>query len=130
MEIKLNPGYMRFTFSDEDGDVFSTFKLNPTDPHLITRCKNLSDAFSAISGIPRSADDLVKRDETVENLFCEFLGYDCRKSLFGRVSATAEMADGRIFAFHVLDTVINHVGPEIQKRRRERIEKHTAQYTK
>jgi hypothetical protein len=58
------------------------------------------------------------------------LGYDCKKSLFGRIAATDIMADGRCFASHVLDVLAEHIGPEIRKRRAQLLARHTAKYQK
>lgn len=128
----INTGFMKFTFSDEDGDVFASFKLNPTDPRLMERCKNISKYFADVanSGVKvESIDDMISFELQVESKFCEFLGYDCRQSLFGQVAATDTMADGNIFAQHILDTIIASVASEIKKRRQENIAKHTAKYT-
>lgn len=129
--ININTGFMKFTFTDEDGDVFASFKLNPTDARLVNRCKNISEFFADLSRNPiqvKTVEDMTHYENVVEDKFCEFLGYDCRQSLFGRVAATDRLPDGRIFASHVLDTIIREIGPEIQKRRQANIARHTAKY--
>ena len=123
----INTRSMKFTFTDTDGEVFAYFKINPTDPRLLKKCKSMMDFFMTAGGNAKSPSQW---EETVEKKFSEFLGYDCSKSLFGRIAATDVMEDGRIFASHVLDAMIAHIGPEIQKRRRERVEKYTARYAK
>lgn len=123
----IDTGSVKFTFTDKDGDVFAYFKLNPTDPRLLKKCKSMMDFFMTAGENVKSPSQW---EEMVEKKFSEFLGYDCSKSLFGRIAATDVMKDGRIFASHVLDAMIAHVGPEIQKRRKERVEKYTARYTK
>ena len=123
----IDTGSVKFTFTDKDGDVFAYFKLNPTDPRLLKKCKSMMDFFMTAGENVKSPSQW---EEMVEKKFSEFLGYDCSSSLFGRIAATDVMKDGRIFASHVLDTMIAHIGPEIQKRRKERVEKYTARYTK
>ena len=123
----VGTGTMTFTFTDNDGDMFAYFKLNPTDPRLLKKCKAMMDFF-LIAG--KNISSPSQWEDVVVKKFSEFLGYDCSKSLFGRIAATDVMNDGRIFASHVLDAMITHVGPEIQKRKRERIERYTAKYTK
>ena len=123
----IDTGSMKYTFTDKDGDVFAYFKLNPTDPRLLKKCKSMMDFFMTADESTKSPSQW---EETVEKKFSEFLGYDCSKSLFGRIAATDVMKDGRIFASHVLDAMIAHIGPEIQKRRKERVEKYTARYAK
>lgn len=123
----IDTGSMTFTFTDKDGEQFAWFKLNPTDPRLPKKCKDMMDFFM-VAG--KNVSSPSQWEEMVVKKFAEFLGYDCSKSLFGRIAATDIMNDGRIFASHVLDTMILHVGPEIQKRRAERMEKYTAKYAK
>jgi hypothetical protein len=117
--------FMKFEFKDEDSEVFGTMKLNPTDPRLITRCKDIANFFSDIK--PTSDEYF---ETAVEEQFCKLLGYDCKESLFGRVAATAIMADGRTYANHILDVVTEKVGPEIQKRRRANIARHAMKYAR
>lgn len=123
----INTNTMTFTFTDNHGDMFAYFRLNPTDPRLPQRCAKITSFFVNASKQRFSAE---KWEEAIEKKFSEFLGYDCSESLFGRIAATSVMNDGRIFASHVLDAMIAHIGPELQKRKRERIEKYTANYSK
>lgn len=123
----IDTGSMKFTFTDTDGDVFAWFKLNPTDPRLLNKCKEMESFFKSASEKRMSFADF---EVTVENKFSEFLGYDCRKSLFGRIAATDILSDGRTFAAHILDVMIEHVGPEIQKRRDAQKAKYTEKYSK
>lgn len=123
----INTASMTFTFTDNDGDMFAYFKLNPTDPRLLKKCRNIADFFLVAD---KDITSPSQGEEIVEKKFSEFLGYDCSESLFGRIGATTEMDDGRIFATHVLEALIAHIGPELQKRRQERIAKYTAEYSK
>ena len=66
----------------------------------------------------------------MEQKFCEFLGYDCKKSLFGNVGATAVMNDGRMFMFHIVDTMIQYVGPELRRRKAQNMAKYVGKYKK
>lgn len=127
--IKTNVGYSTFVFRDEDGDEFARFKINPTDPRLQARCKNIAQFFADVaSGKIKGVNDADALEKAIEDKFCTFLGYDCRESLFGRVAATDVMADGRTFANHVLDTMIQKIGPEIAKRRRANVARYTGKY--
>ena len=123
----IDTGSMTFTFTDNDGEMFAYFKLNPTDPRLLKKCKNMMDFFM---GAGKNVSSPSQWEEIVEKKFSEFLGYNCSKSLFGRIAATDVMNDGRIFASHVLDAMIAHIGPEIQKRRQERVARYTDKYSK
>lgn len=127
--IKTKVGYSTFVFKDEDGDEFAKFKINPTDPRLMERCKNIAQFFSDVAeGKIKDINDAAGLEQAIEDKFCAFLGYDCRNSLFGRVAATDVMADGRTFANHVLDTMIQKIGQEIAKRRRENINRYAGKY--
>lgn len=125
--INLSTGSVTFNFTDTDGEVFASFKLNPTDPRLLKKCKNLADFFFSMAE-NRPSD--VDYEELVEEKFSEFLGYDCKQQLFGRVAATAILKDGRIFAAHVLDALIANVGSEIKKRRAANVARYVSKYEK
>ena len=127
--INTAVGYTEFAFKDENGEAFASFKIIPTDPRLMSRCKNISQFFSDIAtGNSSNVFDAESREKEIEDSFCTLLGYDCRESLFGRIAATDIMADGRTFSHHVLDALIQHIGPEIQKRRRANIARYTGKY--
>lgn len=121
----IDTSSVHFTFTDNDGEVFASFKLNPTDPRLLKKCKEMADFFTSKS---THASDPLTFENTVEEMFCKFLGYDCRQSLFGRIAATDVMGDGNTFAAHVINTMIEHVGPEIKRRRAENLARYTAKY--
>lgn len=126
-KITVDTGSITFTFTDNDGDQFAWFKLNPTDPRIMDKCKKMADVFMTAG---KQFSTHMEWEEFVEQKFCEFLGYDCCQSLFGRIAATDIMGDGRCFASHVLDAMIAHVGPEIRKRRAKNLAKYTAKYSK
>ena len=117
---------MTFTFTDADGEQFAFFKLNPTDPRIMNRCK---DAAAMFANVPDTIKTHLQWEEFVEDKFCDFLGYDCRKTLFGRIAATDTMKDGRPFASHVLDVMIAYIGPEIKRRHEENLARYLGQYT-
>ena len=118
---------MVFTFTDTSGEQFAHFKLNPTDPRIMSKCKDMATIFA---DVPKTIKTHLQWEEFVEDKFCEFLGYDCKQSLFGRIAATDIMKDGRPFASHVLDVMIAHVGPEIKRRHAENLARHLGKYSK
>lgn len=124
---QIDTGSITFTFTNKDGEQFAWLKLNPTDPRMAGKCKNMADAFMVAN---EEVTSHAQWEELVEDKFCDFLGYDCKKSLFGRIAATDIMADGRCFASHVLDVLAEHIGPEIRKRRAQLLARHTAKYQK
>ena len=132
----VSSSLMKFTFSDEDGEVVASFRMNPADIKLAQRCQEVSAFFEDMRDkTPDNAtfEDVVKFNDELENKICYLLGYDAKTSLFGLLSATSVMGDGNMFVVHVMDQIIKSVGPEIKKRQQamaKAISKHTAKYQK
>ena len=127
---------MKFTFSDEDGDVLASFRINPLDMKLAQRFQEASAFFEDLqSKTPENAtlDEIIKLNDAIEEKICFVLGYDARESLFGQISATSIMGDGTMFITLVVEKILDHIGPEIERRQKsmnKAVEKHTAKYTK
>lgn len=132
----IGSAFLKFTFSDDDGTVLASFRMNPADVKLMQRCQDLSGYFDGLDKkIPESAteEDILSFNGEIEEKICHFLGYDAREELFGLVSATSIMSDGRMFVVHVMDKILEEAGPEIQKRKKsmsEAVAKHTEKYKK
>lgn len=136
INTSLSSALLKFTFTDADGDVFASFKLNPADIRLVSRCEELAKFFDQIKDDTskiNTSEEMIKYNDLVEEKFNYLLGYDARGSLFGMMSATTILPDGDIFATKVLDKIIDAVGPEIAKRRQNMqaaVRKHTEKYKK
>lgn len=136
IDTSINSGILKFTFTDSDGDVFASFKMNPTDVRLLDRCKEISQWFSDVKESMANcstAEELAKLNSDLEDKICDLLGYDARQSLFGFMSATTILPDGDIFAVKVMDKIVATVEPEIEKRKQamqKAAAKYTAKYTK
>lgn len=136
MAINSNIGasFMKFQFTDDEGNVVASFRLNPMDVKLIGRVQKFGDRFAEMSSkIPDSGsvDDFLLINQEVEEQICALLGYDANGSLFGQVSALTVMEDGRFFATHILERVTETIEPEIKKRKMAMaaaVDKHTAKY--
>lgn len=132
----VSSSLLKFTFSDEEGEVVASFRMNPADIKLVQRCQEVSAFFEDIRDkIPDNAtlEDACKFNDELENKICYLLGYDAKTSLFGLFSATSIMGDGNMFVVHVMDQILKAVGPEIKKRQQamaKAISKHTAKYQK
>lgn len=126
----IDTGYTVFTFTGSDGEVFASVRANLSDPRLVRRAKHISEFFAdlAKTAAPRTAEERADYEDKVEQCFCDFFGYDCRADLFGRVAATAVLADGRIFAMHILDTLVQNVAPEIRRLHRSNVDKYAGKY--
>lgn len=130
----LGSSILKFTFTDDDGDVVASFRLNPADIRLAGRVQAAAKFFAeAAKSAPEMATvaDIEKYNNAVETEICRVLGYDARESLFGFMSATTILEDGEIFAKKILDKIEAAVLPEIQKRKAAlaaAVKKHTAKY--
>lgn len=135
INTSVGSSLLKFTFSDADGEVVASFRMNPADIKLAQRCQEVQEYFANLhNNTPESAtlEDAVKLNDELESKICYLLGYDAKQSLFGLISATSIMGDGNLFAVTVMDKIVENVGPEIQKRKQSMaaaVAKHTAKYT-
>lgn len=134
IDMNIGASLTKFTFSDADGDVFASFKMNVADARIIGKCHEIAEFFKDQSNHPPAAsagEAMAQLDKLVEDKFCYLLGYDCRQSLFGFMSPTTILADGEMFAVKVLERISEVVGAELKKRgeaRAKAVSKHTAKY--
>lgn len=128
----LDSGLLKFTFTDSDGEVLASFRLNPTDVRLVKRCEEAGKAIDELmKTIPENAglDEVTRCNEEIEKIFSNVLGYDVSESLFGIISATTILGNGDIFAFRVLERIGEALEPEMKKRRMK-MQKAAHKYTK
>ena len=120
INTNLSEGLMWFTFTDEDGDVFARFRMNPVDVKLHDRLIHVEDKLSDLEkrfeGKEDNQETRYELNEAIEDLFCWLFGYNVKECLFGFMSATADMGDGEYFFEKILRVVGDHVAPEIEKR--------------
>lgn len=132
----LASSLLKFTFTDGDGEVVASFRMNPADVKLAQRLQEMQGYFDKLEkNTPENAtlDDVIRFNDELEENICKLLGYDARQALFGFVSATSIMEDGNMFIVHVMNVIQEHVFPEIRKRQQsmaDAVAKHTAKYTK
>lgn len=132
----IGSALLKFTFSDAEGDVIASFRMNPADVKLANRCKEVSEYFENLrDNAPDDAslEDVVKFNDELEDKICYLLGYDAKDALFGLVSATTICEDGEFFAVKIMNKITEAVEPEMQKRKAAMtaaVAKHTAKYEK
>lgn len=132
----LGSTLVKFTFSDDDGEVLASFRINPADIKLGKRCQEVSEYFqSAQATMPQnqSLEEMAEINDRLEEKIVYLLGYDAHQSLFGVISAMTVCDDGDIFAFKVLNKIVEAVEPEMRKRKQamaDAMSKHTAKYAK
>ena len=128
----IGNAFLKFRFTDEDGDIVSSFRMNPADIKVAIRSeevsKYLEERKSALSG-NMSATDMAKFNDELEEKICYVLGYDARIELFkAPLTATTILPNGDLFAVAVMDKIVEALKPEIEKRR-SNMEKAAAKYT-
>lgn len=130
VESTISTGKMKFTFTDEDGEVFSAFRLNPSDVNLAKRCQEVAEQFGQQKDRQLSTiEDAVAYNTELEEKISYILGYDAKAAVFGEVSATTVLPSGELFAAVVLDTIAKAVEPEIKKRN-QKVSEAVAKYTR
>lgn len=131
---KLSTGLIKFTFEDEDGEVFSSFRMNPTDVNLMKRAMEVSDYFHKRGNeIGNDIDSVVDFNKELEEKINYLLGYDASSSIFGEITATTITPEGRIFAEIVFEFISEKLEPEIAKRKQNmqsKMDKYTEKYLK
>lgn len=115
INTQINSGILKFTFTDSNGEVFASFRMNPTDIRIAKRCEGVGNRIDKMA---EEADKSGPADyeEAMEQVFCDVLGYDVRNDLFGIMSATTLLPDGDIFASKIITTIAAAVQPEIERR--------------
>ena len=130
----INTGLIKVTFTDEDGDLFASCKINPTDVRLMKRAEEVSEFFND-TDIPAemNPEKLLEFNDILEEKICYLLGYDARAEVFGLIPATSVNQNGEMWAMIVLDTITERIKPEIEKRKQNMvsaIDKYTGKYQK
>ena len=134
VNTNLGSSILKFQFTDDDGKVVASFRLNPADVRLAGRVQEAANLFrKAAQSAPEQATvaDILKYNNNVEEEICRVLGYDAHQELFGFMSATTILEDGEMFAQKILKKMEEAVLPEIQKRKAAlaaAVKKHTAKY--
>lgn len=132
LNFKVSTGLLSIKFADENGDVLSSFKMNPTDVNIAKRCAEVADYFKGWEDKPISTiDDAAEINRELEEKICYILGYDAKESVFGEVTATTVLEDGRMFGMAVMEAIANAVNEESRKRAKksdEAVKKYTAKY--
>ena len=128
----IGSAFLKFTFSDDDGDIVSSFRMNPADIKAAIRSEEVSkymeERKSALIG-NMTAADMAKFNDELEEKICYVLGYDARSELFkAPLTATTILPNGDLFAVAVMDKIVEAVKPEIEKRRAN-MEMAAAKYT-
>ena len=137
INTKIDDGILVFTFTNNQNEVFSSFKLNPTDVNVVARAEETADAFEQIKDSIQkvtSGKEMADLNKQIEDKINYLLGYEASKDLFKEpITATTVFGNGQVFAYIVLDKIVDAIGPEIEKRKKKMqaaVDKYTEKYTK
>lgn len=136
INTKLDDGLLTFTFTNSEGEVFSSFKMNPTDVKLAKRCGEISDFFEKraieIEDGEKPSSALACFNQELEEKFDYLLGYQASKTLFpAPYTATTVFPNGSIFAFVIMKVISDALAPELEKRNKKmqaKVAKHLKNY--
>ena len=132
--VNIPKALTRYQFTDDDGDVFAWFHMNPLDIRIAKRAAASAKRFEEIikaAGEASTVDDLIRLDEEITEVINGILGYDARDSLFGLMSATTVLPDGRLFVAVVLETISENLQSDIKSRitsLEKAVHRHTNKY--
>ena len=135
INTNLDDGLLTFTFTNHEGEIFSSFRMNPADIKLAHRCEEVVKYFDErkdqVEGRVTVAEAAKYNDE-LEAQLNYLLGYDASATLFkAPITATTILPNGDIFAYVVLETIGKAIRPELAKRKKklqEGIEKYAGKY--
>lgn len=129
--IPINSGVLKFTFSDEDGDIIASLRLNPTDVRMAARAEEVSEWFDELKDRKTASGgiaDVKEYNDEIEDKIAFILGEGTKPEVFGVLPATTVLPSGEIFAAMILNTIVEHLGPAVRERR-AKMEEAVAKYT-
>ena len=131
--VKINSGLLTFRFLDEEDNVLVSFKINPSDISLLARCEETIDFFNEHKlESAKTVKEMLEANNALKKQINNLLGVE--DTIFKKpLTATTVMPDGKIFAEAVLDVVLEHIKPELEKRavvKKERLDKYVSKYNK
>lgn len=113
---------MEFNFTDNDGEVFASFRMNPGDLNAVKRFDDAIRFFEKTRNRKISdANALVSLNRKLEEKICYAIGCS-RESVFGKVPAATVLPDGEFFAAKVLWVVKDAICEETARRRKARMD--------
>lgn len=137
INTKIDDGILVFTFTNNKGEVFSSFKLNPTDINVAARAEELEECFEQFKDSVQkvtSGKEMAELNKQIEDKINYLLGYEASKDLFKEpITATTVFGNGQVFAYIVLDKITEAIAPEIEKRKKKMqaaVNKYTEKYEK
>ena len=70
INTNIDDGFLLFTFTNKQGEVFSSFKLNPTDINIAARAEELETFFEQAQESVKNVSSSKEMAEMNFNCFC------------------------------------------------------------
>ena len=119
INTKIDDGILTFTFTNNQNEIFASFRLNPTDVNIAARAEEVSAFFEKMEETVKnvaSAIEAAKLNELIQDKINYLLGYEASKDLFREpITATTVFGNGQMVANIVLDQGADAIAPEIEK---------------
>lgn len=137
INTNIDDGILNFTFTNNEDEVFSSFKLNPTDINVAARAEEVIEYFKQFEDSIQKATsgkEMAELNKQIEDKINYLLGYEASKDLFKEpITATTVFGNGQVFVYIVLDKIVEVIAPVIEKRKKKMqaaANKYTEKYTK
>lgn len=137
INTNIDDEFLIFTFTNKQGEVFSSFKINPTDINVAARAEEIEPFFEQMQDSIQkvtSSKEMADLNKQIEDKMNYLLGYEASMNLFKEpITATTVFPNGQVFAYIVLDKISEAIAPEIEKRKKKMqatVDKYTEKYTK
>lgn len=133
-DVTYNSGFQVFNFRDEEGELLTSFKINPSDIGLMARCEEVFVFFEKEKEYLENAStpqQMLEVNNAIQQKIDYLLGTENNTVFVKPLTATTIMPDGRLFAELLMETVLNAVEPEIKKRaesQKKLLDKYTSKY--
>lgn len=131
VEVSIGNALTKIVFRDDDGDVIAWFKINLMDARLPGKLDEVAAFLRTQSFDGSVVEKLEQLDNALIEKFNYLLGYDCRGTLFGRLSPTTVFSDGDMFTTKILHRISESFTEEVKARAAQRaaaVENFTAKY--
>lgn len=121
INTNIDDGFLLFTFTNKQGEVFSSFKLNPTDINVAARAEELEEFFEhaqeSVKNVS-SSKEMAEINKQIEDKINYMLGYEASKDLFKEpITATTVLEMVRYSLISSLTKSMKHL---LQRLKRER----------
>lgn len=128
----IDDGLIHFTFTNNAGEVFSKFHINPTDVGLASRSQEVVKYLEELSKQEFSTvESIQKLDEMIAERVDYLLGYEASKTIFpAPYTPTTILPDGSMFVNTVISVIEKALRSEIEDRikKMKKVEKATEKY--